>query len=224
NFISTEAKVRLAAQAPGTIMREVDAHVVGDIETPLTEVVNGTTVTIRDCRVHDRMSFVVPDDLPDGIYSVQIAMPNVSGFPDFGDTILSNVEFIQVIPPSTARFKISSETLHAREETSPASFGSDEVRVRVIAIPFTVTATGLTRGPEQQFDSPEFGDVDSGETRDMTAVLFQQDAPTDGVVMLILLYEIDIEQVYRDQINSFTDAFLHALSICLVSIVLVLGA
>jgi hypothetical protein len=224
NFISTDAKVRLTAQSPGTFTREVDAHVVGDIDTPLTEVVNGSSVTIRDCRVHDRMSFVVSDDAPPGIYSVQIAMPNVSGFPDFGDTILSNVEFIQVVPPSTARFQISSETLHAREETSPASFGSDEVRVRVSAFPITATLTDLILGDEQRFDSPEFGDVDSGETRDMTAVLFHQDAPIDGVAMVISGYEIDSEKAYRDQINTFTDAFLHYLKIALAAIATGLGA
>jgi len=224
NFISTDAKVRLTAQPPGTLTRDVDAHVVGDIDTPLTEVVNGTIVTIRDCRVHDRMSFVVPDDAPSGVYSLQIVMPNVSGFPDFGDTIFSNMEFIQVVPPSTARFQISSETLHAREETSPASFGSDEVRVRVSAFPITATLTDLILGDEQRFDSPEFGDVDSGETRDMTAVLFHQDAPIAGVAMVITGYEIDSEKAYRDQINSFTDAFLHYLKIALAAIGTGLGA
>jgi hypothetical protein len=224
NFISTDAKVRLTAQAPGTFTRDVDAHVAGDLDTPLTEVVNGTTVTIRDCRVHDRMSFVVPDDAPPGVYTVQIVMPNVSGFPDFGDTIFSNVEYIQVVPSSTARFQISSETLHAREETSPAFFGSDEVRVRVSAFPITATLTDLILGDEQRFDSPEFGDVDSGETRDMTAVLFHQDAPIAGVAMVITGYEIDSEKAYRDQINSFTDAFLHYVKIALAAIATGLGA
>jgi hypothetical protein len=223
NFISTDAKVRLAAK-DGTFTRDVDAHVVGDLDTPLTEVVDGATVTIRDCRVHDRMTFVVPDDAPPGVYSLQIVMPNVSGFPEFGASILSNMEFIQVAPPATARFQISSEKLIAREETSPATFGSDEVRIRVSAFPVTATLTSLILGAEQRFDSPEFGDVDSGETRDMTAVLFHQDAPVDGVALIVTGYEIDSEKAFRDQINSFTDAFLHYLKIALAAITTGLGA
>src|SRR5260221_547801 len=215
NFISVDAKVRLAAQAPGTVTREVDAHVVGDFETPLNEVINGVTVPIRDCRVHDRLTFRVPDDLPPGPYSIQVAMPNVSGIPALGDPILSNFQFVNVVPPSTARFQIASETLHARQETSPAFFGSDEVRVRVNAFPITASLTNLILGEEQRFDPPEFGDVDSGDTRDMTAVLFSHQEPITGLVMTIMGYEIDSEKAYREQIDSFTDAFLHYLKIAL---------
>jgi hypothetical protein len=206
NFISVDAKVRLTAQPPGTVTREVDAFVVGDIDTPLNEVVNGETRVIRDCRVHDRLTFVVPADLPPGNYSVQVAVPNVSGFPVLGDPIVSNPQFIRVVPPSTARFRIASETLTAQAETSPTSFGSDEVRVRVRAYPVFATQTDLTLGAEQAFDSPEFGDVDSGDVRAMAAVLFNQQEPMDGLVMTIMGFEIDSEKAYRDQINSFTDA------------------
>jgi hypothetical protein len=218
NFISIDSRVRLAGQAPSTVSREVDAFVFGDVDTPLTEVVDGETRTIRDCRVHDRITFVVPADLPPAIYSVQIAVPNVSGFPVFGDTIVSNPQFIRVVPAPTSRFRIASETLTAREETSPAFFGSDEVRVRIRAYPIIASLTDLTLGDEQAFDSPEFGDVDSGDVRQMQAVLFNQGGPIDGLVMTIMGFEIDSEKAYRDQINSFTDAFLHYLKIALAGI------
>jgi hypothetical protein len=39
NFSSVDTKVRLAERATGTTVREVDAHVCGDGETPLTEIV-----------------------------------------------------------------------------------------------------------------------------------------------------------------------------------------
>jgi hypothetical protein len=218
NFISIDSRVRLAGQAPSTVSREVDAFVFGDVDTPLTEVVDGETRTIRDCRVHDRITFVVPADLPPAIYSVQIAVPNVSGFPVFGDTIVSNPQFIRVVPAPTSRFRIASETLTAREETSPAFFGSDEVHVRIRAYPIIASLTDLTLGDEQAFDSPEFGDVDSGDVRQMQAVLFNQGGPIDGLVMTIMGFEIDSEKAYRDQINSFTDAFLHYLKIALAGI------
>ena len=218
NFISVDAKVRLAEQGGGG-RREVDAFVFGDLDTPLTEVVDGETVTIRDCRVHDRITFVVPADLPPAVYSVQVAQPNVSGFPVFGDTIVSNAQFVRVTPPPTSRFRISSETLSAREETAPASFGSDEVRVRVRAWPVIASLTGLTLGNEQAFDSQEFGNMNTGDPpRSMHATLFEQHAPMDGVVMMITGFEIDSEKAYREQINSFTDAFLHYLKITLAAI------
>lgn len=217
NFISVDAKVRLAAQG-GEVTREVDAFVFGDLDTPLTEVVDGDTVTIRDCRVHDKITFLVPADLPPAVYSVQVAEPNVSGFPVFGDTIVSNAQFVRVTPPPTSRFRISSETLIAREETSPAFFGSDEVRVRVRAWPLTASLTDLTLGDEQDFDSQEFEDMDSGDSRPMPANLFDQQAPMDGMVMMITGFEIDSEKAYREQINSFTDAFLHYLKITVAAI------
>jgi hypothetical protein len=218
NFISIDSKVRLTGQAPSTVSREVDAFVFGDLDTPLTEVIDGETRTIRDCRVHDRITFVVPADLPPAIYSVQIAVPNVSGFPVFGDTIVSNSQFIRIVPSPTSRFRIASETLTAQEETSPAFFGSDEVRVRVRAYPIIASLTDLTLGEQQCFDSPEFGDVDSGDVRQMQAVLFDQMGPIDGLVMIITGFEIDSEKAYRVQINSFTDAFLHYLKIALEGI------
>lgn len=218
NFISVDAKVRLAAHGGGSLTREVDAHVVGDVTTPLTEVVGGVQVPIRDSRVEDRMSFVVPADLPPGVYSVQIALPNVSGIPELGNPILSNFQFVQVAVPPTARFTITSETLTAAAETSPASFGSDEVRVSTRAYPVTVNLSELLLGDELAFDSAEFGDVDSGDVRDMTAVLFSHSAPIDAMFCSILGFEIDSEKAYRDQITSFTDAFLHYLKIALAAI------
>jgi hypothetical protein len=213
NFSSVDATVRLAAQPPGTATREVDAHVVGDIDTPLDELVDGNKQRIRDCRVHDRLTFRVPDDLPPGIYAFQVAVPNISGFPALSDPVLSNPQYIRVIPPTTARFEIHSETLTAREETSPAFFGSDEVRIRVLAYPITAGLTNLILGDEQRFDSDEFGDMDSGDVRDMKALLFGHQEPIDGVVMAIWGFEIDSEKAYTDQINTFTDAFLHYLKI-----------
>lgn len=218
NFISIDSKVRLIGQAPSTVSREVDAFVFGDLDTPMTEVVDGETRTIRDCRVHDRITFVVPADLPPAVYSVQVAVPNVSGFPAFGDTIVSTPQFIRVVPAPTSRFRIASETLTAREETSPAFFGSDEVRVRVRAYPIVASLTDLTLGDEQAFDSPEFGNVDSGDVRQMQAVLFEQKGPIDGLVMTIMGFEIDSEKAYREQINSFTDAFLHYFKIAFAAI------
>ena len=219
NFISVDAKVRLVSQPDGAIVREVDSHVFGDLDTQLKEVVDGQEVLIRDCRVHDRLTFVVPNDLPPLVFSVQIVMPNASGIPELGDPIVSNSQFIRVCAPATARFRISSETLTAKAETSPASFGSDEVRVRVRSYPIIANLNELKIGDEQPFDSPEFGDVDSGDVRQMQATLFNQVAAMDGMVMTVMGHEIDSEKAYREQINTFTDAFLDYLKIAVTAIV-----
>lgn len=219
NFISVDGKVRLTSQPDSAIVREVDAHVVGDLTTPLNEVVDGQTLLIRDCRVHDRLTFVVPADLPPLVYAVQVVMPNTTGIAQLGDPIVSNNQFIRVCAPPTARFRIFSETLTAKEETSPASFGSDEVRVRVRSYPIIANLDELKVGDEQAFDSPEFEDVDSGDVRQMQALLFNQLGPMDGMVMTIMGHEIDSERAYREQINTFTDAFLDYLKIAVLAIV-----
>lgn len=219
NFISVDGKVRLTSQPDSTIVREVDAHVFGDLDTPLNEVVDGQTRLIRDCRVHDRLTFVVPTDLPPLVYAVQVVMPNTTGIAQLGDPIVSNNQFIRVCASPTARFRISSETLTAKEETSPARFGSDEVRVRVRAYPIIANLEELRVGDEQAFDSPEFEDVDSGDVRQMQAVLFNQLGQMDGMVMTIMGHEIDSERAYREQINTFTDAFLDYLKMAVVAIV-----
>jgi hypothetical protein len=73
--------VRLTDVGTFTIVRDLDAHVCGDDETPLTEVINGTPVPILDCRVHDRLTFRVPDDVPPGLYEFQVMVPNVANVP-----------------------------------------------------------------------------------------------------------------------------------------------
>jgi len=163
----------------------------------------------------------VPDDLPPGIYSVQVAVPNVSGIPALGDPILSNFQFVRVVLPPTARFEISGETLRCREETSPALFGSDEVRVHVLAVPITIGPDSLVAGDAQEFESDEF-EMDTGDQRDLKKVLFSHQQPIDGVILMIHGFEIDSEKAYREQINDFTTLFKDYLKI-VVSAVLGVG-
>ena len=63
NFFSVDAKVRFSDKQTGTAVRDVDAFVRGDIDTPVTEVISGQTVLINDCRVQDRLTFSVPADV-----------------------------------------------------------------------------------------------------------------------------------------------------------------
>ena len=209
NFFNVQARVRLSAKAPGTTTREVEAHVCGDLETPITEEVDGFQRVIADCRVHDRILFRVPEDLPTGIYSIQIAQANTTGI-DFGAELISLPDhFIEVVAPDDATFQIASEILEAKKETSPAFFGSDEVGLRIGVI---TIAENLVPGPlvEHRFPSNNqtiFGNVDSGNTREMNRMLFQG-AGIGGVSLSIIGFEVDDQDVFEQQITEFQDAFV----------------
>ena len=212
NFSSVDATVRLFAKdAPGTVLREVPAQVCGDDETPLTERIGNQDRLILDCRVHDRLSCQLPADLAPGVYGFQVAVPNLSTHPGHGPVLLSNVEYIGVATPSSARFEIRSESLYARAETSPASFGSDEVGIRILALPLF---PDLSSGEAQLFNGGEpirFGDVDSGETRAMDHLLFSHQAPILGAALSIRGFEIDGEEAFERQIEDTLDAFIDIL-------------
>lgn len=203
NFMSVDMKVKLTART-GSGLAEVDAFVFGDLETPLNEEINGVTAIIQDCRVKDRLTFVVPEDLPPGVYEMQLLLPNTTGIAIFGPTILSNTEYINILPPSTARFQIVAERMRARAETSPASFGSDEVGLLFLSS--ELKADG-TIGPIQRLDK-RFDDVDSGENRNIDAPIFLQSQDMVAMAMTIVGYEIDSERAFNQQITSFTAAFV----------------
>ncbi|HEU4628578.1 MAG TPA: hypothetical protein VFS08_02505 [Gemmatimonadaceae bacterium] len=203
NFMSTDMKVRLTARN-GTATADVDAHVFGDVTTPLNEVVDGTTRIIQDCRVKDRLTFVVPADLPPGVYELQLLLPNTTGIAVFGPTIFSNTEYVNILPPSTARFQIVAERLRARQETSPQSFGSDEVAFTVLAAELL---PDFTTGPVQRLDR-RFDDVDSGDNRTVDAVVFTHAREIAGMAMGIVGFEVDSERAFNQQLRTFSDAFV----------------
>lgn len=138
-------------------------------------------------------------------------MSNVSGIPIFGDQIFSNLEFIEVVPPASARFQIVAERLIARKETSPGFLGSDEVGVHVITVPMladgSLGAFQLLNGGKGR----EFGDLDSGNFRIMNDLLFSHQQEILGLAMAVTGYEIDSRKAYNEQITSFSEAFIHIL-------------
>jgi hypothetical protein len=111
-------KVRFIDNQTGVTVRDVDAFVRGDVDMLVTEIRNDETVLINDCRVHDQLIFQVPIDLAPGIYQIQVFVPNITGISAFGPELNSNAEFINVVPPSTARSRSSLRGVNARRETS----------------------------------------------------------------------------------------------------------
>jgi hypothetical protein len=208
NYFNVAAKVRLTI---GEANRDVEAHVCGDIATPLTETIDGVDWVIRDTRVEDQLTFVVPEDLDSGIYEIRVVVPNNTGtgpFPEY----YGYHEYIRVIASPDTTFTIASEELHCVDETSPASFGSDEIGLRIVTLPIELNGT-LGEMLEHKFGSGSLGifeDIDSGETRDISRVLLSRNNIA-GVAMAIIGYEVDSESAYRDQVQGFVDAFLYVM-------------
>jgi hypothetical protein len=216
NYFSVDAKVRFIDKPTGNPVRDVDAHVWGDVDTPLTDV-NGEL--INDCRVHDRLSFTVPDDLAPGSYQFQVVVPNITGIPALGAELTSNAEFLNVLPAPTTRFEIVTESILARKETSPAWWGSDEVGLHTMSAAFD-TSLQLVDLPDfadpskrattqdQRFKDIQNVDFDSGTRRDITRKVFAPDKQILGMLLVVLGDEIDSQHAYDAQITSNWDYFL----------------
>jgi hypothetical protein len=207
NYFNVDAKVRLTDKDTQSISRDVDGFVFGDVDTPVNETVNGVTTLINDCRVHDKLTFQVPTDLPPGIYTIQVIVPNNTGNPAFGSFLASNTEFINILPPPNAKFQIVMEHILAREETSPASWGSDEVGLHTVSCGLDLNQQAM------QVDSIEFHSLDgeefdSGTGKDITTVIFESEQPILAVVLGVVGYEIDSEHAYHQQISDWTEYFI----------------
>jgi hypothetical protein len=205
NFFNIDATVRLQAEAPGGATAEVAAFVCGDQETPATDENGGSIV---DSRVHDQLSFKVPDEFAGGIYEVAVIVPNNTGIDGMDPVFTSDSVFIQVVPPDTSIFQISSETLHAEDETSPSWAGSDEVGLRFVAIPI-FNDLSFESMDDNTIDI-RLGNVDSGDTRNIARTLVRE-SNLAGVSIGVMGYEIDSEQAFEEQIESSTEIFIDIL-------------
>jgi hypothetical protein len=207
NFFDVNAHVRLIAQPAvigGVVRDNIEAHVCGDITTPVTEIVDGQERVIADSRVKDRLSFTVPEDLPAGIYTVFVTVS--------GSFTTGALPFIRVVPPRTATFEIASEQLDCVDETDPESFlgidegASDEVGISIITV---AGGRDFSMGEMRRLEFRS-GDVDSGDSEPMRLELFMG-SDVGGVVMTIVGFEIDSEEAFKRMIDSHWEAFKLAL-------------
>lgn len=212
NFFDVDAKVRLTLKDLSGPARDIDGFVWGDVDTPLDETVGTQTLPIRDCRVHDRLMFQVPNDLPAGLYSMQVVIQNTTGNPAFGTELASNVEYLSVLPSPTAKYQIMIKQILAREETSPTWAGSDEVGLRTIACAMDLAnnamVTRLTKFPE--LDGVEF---DSNTRRGLDRVIFESETPFLGAVIMVMGHEIDSERAYNRELDEWSEYFIHLLDV-----------
>jgi len=236
NYFSVDAKVRFIDKQTSVVVRDVDSYVRGDVDTPVTEVVNGETRLVNDCRVRDQLTFQIPDDLTPGLYEIRVVVPNITGISIFGPELQSNGEYINVILPETARFEILAETISARQETSPELFGSDEVGLHTLASAFDSNFQLIDlpdfsepgkRIPAQEnkFRDIQNVDFDTGMTPlDVTRKLFAPDKPFLAMLLVVLGDEIDSQRAYDEQITSTWDNFVEIVKSELPYIAAALGA
>jgi hypothetical protein len=162
-------------------------------------------------RVHDRLTFQVPADLSPATYQIQVVVPNNTGIIAFGTELVSNAEFINVMPPVTARFQVVTENIRARRETSPQSLGSDKVGLHTLAFPLFLDGTfgaDEQQRTEQKFTDIRDVDFDSGTQRDITRNVFQHNQPILGMALSVMGDEIDSQRAYDQQITSSRDFFV----------------
>jgi hypothetical protein len=206
NFFDIDAKIKFRRKGSNSPFSEVDAFVYGDVDTPVTEIIDGEERLIADHRVRDKIFFTIPATTEGGIIELFVSVPNSSGFngPGFSDFLTSSFQYLEVIPSPDTRYQIVTEELFAKKETSPAWMGSDEVGIRVLSIPiFPNNQLGSIQ--EKNF---RFGDVDSGNRRDMNQVVFNHTNPVSGLILSVIGFEIDSNDAYNEQVNDWTDLFI----------------
>lgn len=191
-FSDVDLQVVLDAQPPLSLVRRVDAHVCGDVETPADAPL--------DCNViRDRLTFGVPEDLPPGLYEVRIELPG-------GDAadISSFNPFLRVLPPANARFSLASEELRCNDETGRFDFtGSDEVALRISTVPVVSDGTFGDMSTEVF----RYGDMDSGDRRRLDRVHFSDEIRA-GMAFTLIGYEVDMGDPFsEDAIRDFEDAW-----------------
>lgn len=205
NFFTLDAKVAIASKAQPSLRRVVPTIVYGDLDTPL---VDEQGQRILDTRVKDKLIFAVPEDLPDGIYTIQVEVENKNAdvLGPVPKTYISSPEFLRILPPPDTNFQILAETLNCVEETDGP--GSDEVALNFFTSLITLDPlTGdidLSTLTNREF---RFNGVDSGEQRAINFAPVQANNLV-GVNISIKGYEVDNEDAYRDQITELGDAFL----------------
>ena len=218
NYFSIDAKVRFTDPQTSNVVRDVDAFVFGDLQTPVTDSQN---VLINDCRVHDRITFTVPNDLAPAIYQIQVVVPNITGISEYGAELLSNMEYINLTPPATARFQIAIEQINARKETWPEWPGSDEVGLHTWAAALGTDFTLIDLDPNNQqnkklLERAYRHDFDSGTQDSPNLNVFQHDQEILAMFLLVWGDEIDNDDEYKKELQGTADKWYELLGTIVV--------
>lgn len=203
NFIDTSPQVRVKMPIPNPDTPEyvyLDGHVCGDTKTPVYETINGQQSVIADSRVSDVLTFKVPDSFTEGEYEFQVIFENNT---EIGvlDQITTSPLYFQVLPPSDTTFKIELDRIDCND-TTDGEWGSDEVALKIVAIPYFQDGTAGSK----IITKVELSDVDAPYTASFngTKVIYSSNKLAQ-LSVIFLGHEIDSEEAYENQIRGFFD-------------------
>ncbi|WP_066636947.1 hypothetical protein [Desulfolucanica intricata] len=205
NFVDVDAKVCITSTQGSNITRELEAFVYGDLNTPVTEIVNGKEHVIADNRVQDIITFKVPDDLPEGIYSIEVVIENNTGVGSPGRYI-STEQFIQVLP-STTVVQLTVEKIRCVKKNF------DQLKLQIITIPITLNnTTGEILTNHISLES-----VNEGDELLLERVVFPGLSSYRGFSLGIIGYKVN-NDAYSKQIDIFVDMFIKVINASLQDI------
>lgn len=197
NFFSSDGMVQLRSKENADFSRLVQAHVCGDNDSTDETEVEG---------VADKLLFTVPENFPSGVYSLKVLMPAELNGQEWD---ISESIFIEVTSASQQNYSIATEKLIANNETNPEWPGSDEVGIKIMTVRFNTDLSVANNG-HSNLPLIEFGNVDSGDERDMARLLY--DSNNYAVAVGIIGYEIDSRKAFEEEIGSFSEAFMDIVS------------
>lgn len=195
NFVDLNPKIKIPIVNPDTTTyMYLDAQVCGDVKTP---------TYIFDSRVNDVLTFVVPKNLPKGIYEFTVVLKNNTGI-GAAELETQPLYFEVTLPPDTD-YKITLSNLTCGDETDPEWAGSDEVGVIITAIPILLNGKPGNSIIKHIRDD-RLDDVDSGDTFDFDEKILE----SNNILALSLSisgFEIDSGIAYEHMYNSIVEKF-----------------
>jgi hypothetical protein len=224
NFFSENCEVVLTHRDQPSITYRLPTTVCGDTDTPRAEA-DGTV--IADCRVQDRISFLIPDTSPDGFgdfipgtYWVDVVAPNGIGYtladgyapPEFSSADVSNTALLRIRPAAGLKYRIWSYKSHCYDETDGEWF-SDEIWVKGVIAKFNLV--GDEGQTDLRTDLPlldEMSDADEGETWEFDWPILGDDLDPEeflgSAAIALIGFEVDSEDAAKEAIKTWTDAFV----------------
>lgn len=224
NFFNDQCFVQINLKKDYNVQTTFKCDVCGDMITPLEEIVYGKPKLIDDSRVRDEITFWVDPDtwtskkMPAGIYDLVVKVPNSINWSPLGTKQKPPTNFYSKprpvrILPMAGDYKVWIDELHCEEETNGP--GSDEVGVIVWGAEYDKKGTVSTwEEKEDMFNNTGLEDVDSGDVVGLSLYLAgspqkYQRVGTDKLAYGISItgYEIDSEDVYKDQVKGAWEVF-----------------
>ena len=202
NFIDKNPKIKIKLPVPDPDLGPfiyIDGKVCGDTKTPVYETIDGKQYLIKDSRINDTLMFTIPDRFTEGNYAFQVVFKNTTGI-GLDEELYTNYLYFEILPPQDTTFAINIKSLDCIDSTD-GEWGSDEVGLRIFAIPYF---KDKTLGDNEKIQI-YLDDVDSGNYFPQNKNIYTSNK-LDYISIIFLGHEIDSDDAYEKMITSFSDA------------------